>query len=456
MSNQPMIEQSPAPQSQANPTETRQEFESPFHRARKPALIGLAVVGTFFFGVGGWASFAPLDSAAVASGQVAVDSRRQTVQHLEGGIIHEIVVTEGSKVQEGDVLVRLDRTRANANVDLLNGQYLSAIGTKARLIAERDGADKIEFFGELAKDDLSPTEQEIVDGQRNVFTSRLNHYNGQRDILEQRKLQMNEEIAALDAQRKAESAQLALIQEEIGAVKELVDKGLERKPRLLSLQRAAAEISGNRGEYQGRMAQVRQQIGEIESQLIDIDNQRLTEVTGQLREVEDRIYDVKQRLSAAEDVLLRTDIVSPRTGTVVNLRYFTPGGVIRAGEPVLDLVPSDDRLVIDAMVNPLDIDVLYEGMPAQVRLSAYSQRSTPIFHARLEQLSADSMTDSQTGARFYMARVVVEDDKLDLFEDIKLIPGMPAEVMLLTGKRTAMDYLLTPITKTIERGMRER
>ncbi|MEO0393243.1 MAG: HlyD family type I secretion periplasmic adaptor subunit [Pseudomonadota bacterium] len=432
------------------------ERPSPLSRARIPAIAGLAIVGAFFFGVGGWAAFAPLESASIASGQVAVDSRRQTVQHLEGGIIEQIHVTEGSKVEGGEVLVTLDVTRARANLDLLTGQYLSAIGTQARLIAERDGETEITFFGDLDQADLSDEAMAIIDGQQNLFDSRQEYFRGQREILAQRRGQLEQEIEALTAQRKAESTQLRLIREEIGAVSELVNKGLERKPRLLSLQRAAAEIDGNRGEYQGRIAQVQQQIGEVNTQLNDLENQRLTEVTEQLREVEDRIYDVRQRLSAAEDVMMRTEIIAPRAGTIVNMRYHTPGGVIRAGDPVLDLVPSDDRLVIDAQVNPLDIDVLYEGMPAQVRLSAYSQRTTPVLMATLIHLSADAMADQTTGVTFYQARIEVDPGELDDLEDVRLIPGMPAEVMLLTGKRTAMQYIMDPITKSIRSGMREK
>lgn len=461
---QPEAEQQPIAGLKLAPAAADQDGEqaapsgmtSPFQLARKPAMTGMIIVALFFGGVGGWATFAPLESASIASGQVAVDSRRQTVQHLEGGIIQEILIDEGSIVQQGDVLIRLDTTRAAANLELLRGQYLSAIGSKARLQTERDGADQIAFFAELADEDLTQEERAIIEGQQNVFDTRQRYMNGQRDILDQRVLQLNEQISAFQAQEKAETAQLALIREEIGAVKELVEKGLERKPRLLSLQRAAAEIAGNRGEYRGRMAQVGEQISEVRSQLIDLENQRLNEVTEQLRETEDQIYDLRQRLSAAEDVMLRTDIVAPRSGTVVSLRFHTPGGVIRAGDAVLDMVPSDDRLLIDARVNPLDIDVLTTGMQAQVRLSAYSQRTMPVLGAELIHLSADALTDEATGTSYYTARIEVDADELAAVQDAKLVPGMPAEVMLLTGRRTAMEYLLDPITKSIERGMKER
>lgn len=427
---------------------------SPNTRARWPMRTGLLIVFGFFVVFGGWATFAPLESAAIAPGMVAVDSRRQTVQHLEGGIIKEILVQEGSTVEQGDVLIRLDRTRAEANVELLRGQYLSAIGIRARLIAERDGQKEIRFTGELADDVITPEKASIIEGQRNVFASRQQYYEGQREILSQRIKQLDKQIEAFEAQQKAGATQLGLIREEMASVKDLVNKGLERKTRLLALQRAAAEIVGNGGEYQGRIAQARQQIGEFQSQLNDLGNKRLSDVTEQLRQTEDQIYDLTQRLSAAEDVLARTDILAPRTGTVVNLRFHTPGGVVRPGDPVLDIVPSDDTLVIDARVSPLDIDVVSAGMPAQVRLSPYSQRSTPIFDATLESLSADIMADQQGGG-YYLARVAVNQSELDKLHDVKLIPGMPAEVMLLTGKRTMLNYLLAPLQRTIERGMRE-
>jgi len=454
---QPQAGQTPVPVPALQPgtLAAASKPDTVFNRARKPAYAGLAVVGLFFVGFGGWAAFAPLESAAIAPGQVVVDSRRQTIQHLEGGIIDEIVVHEGDQVNKGDVLIHLSRTRAQASVDVLRGQYLSAIGEKARLTAERDGLENIAFFSDLADETHTEEEQAIITGQTNVFNSRKRYFDGQVEILQQRILQIDEQIEAFQAQEKAEHAQFGLIQEEISAVKELVDKGLERKPRLLALQRAAAEIAGNRGEYQGRIAQIREQIGEFRSQLIDLENKKLNEVTEKLRETEDQIYDVQQRLAAAQDVLERSDIIAPRSGTIVNLRYHTPGGVIRAGEPVMDLVPDDDQLVIDARVNPLDIDVLVQGMPAEVRLTAYSQRSTPILDGKLAILSADAITDTQNNVSYYTARVIVDRSELDELEDVKLVPGMPAEVMLLTGKRTMLDYLMAPITRSIERGMRE-
>jgi HlyD family type I secretion membrane fusion protein len=424
--------------------------------ARRPIRVGLLICGFFFFGFGGWATFWDLQSAAVSPGVVAVDSRKQTVQHLEGGIIDQILVEEGSAVEEGQVLIRLDRTRAKANADLVRGQYLQAIGEKARLMAERDKKDNVEFPAELTEEPQSDQAREVINNQTQMFKSRGDYVVGQKEILEQRRKQLLEEINASTAQQTAAGQQLALIKQEIAGVVELVDKGLERRPRLLQLQRAAADITGNQGEYKGRIARSQQQIGEIQSQLNDLGNKSANEVATSLRDVESKIYDASQKLLAANDVFKRLEIVSPRRGEVVNMRFHTPGGVIGAGQPIMDIVPKDDELVIESQVRPTDINNIVVGMPAQVRLVSYNRRSVPVVSATLLTISADALSDQKTGQSYYLARVKVDADELHHLKEVRLVPGMPAEVMLLTGHRTPINYLLSPITSSFSKAFREQ
>ena len=425
--------------------------------ARRPIRAGIIICGFFFFGFGSWACLWDLQSAAVAPGVVAVDSRRQTVQHLEGGIIEEIMVSEGTQVEEGQVLIKLDRTRAKANADLVRGQYLQAIGEKARLLAERDKKDSVTFPEELSQEPLSDEARDIINGQLQLFKSRKDYVTGQKEILGQRRKQLEEEINASTAQQTAASKQLALIKEEIVGVQDLVDKGLERRPRLLQLQRAAADIAGNQGEYKGRIARSQQQIGEIQSQLNDLGNKGANEVATSLRDVEAKIYDASQKMLAANDVFKRLNIVSPRKGEVVNIRFHTPGGVIGAGQPILDIVPKDDDMIIEAQVRPNDINNIVVGMPAQVRLVSYNRRSVPVVSATLMTISADALSSEQrNGQSFYLARVKIDEGEIHHLKEVRLVPGMPAEVMLLTGKRTPIDYLLSPITSSFSRALREQ
>lgn len=437
------------------PPTPEQAAIDPAIAARRPIKAGLIICGFFFIGFGGWACLWDLQSAAVAQGVIAVDSRKQTVQHLEGGIISEILVEEGSKVKEGDVLIRLDKTRAKANAELVRGLYFQAIAEKARLVAERDKKDVIEFPEELTKEAGNTDIQEIITSQERLFKSRKDYVAGQKEILEQRRKQLNEEIRATTAQKLSATQQLALIKQEIVGVKELVDKGLERRPRLLQLERAAADITGNKGEYEGRIARAQQQIGEIDSQLGDLANKGANEVATSLRDTEAKIYDSSQKMLAANDVYERIDITSPRNGEVVNMRFHTTGGVIGPGQPIMDIVPSDDELIVEAQVRPNDINHITVGMPAQVRLVSYNRRAVPVVSASLMSISGDAIANDKTGMSYFLARVRVDDSELHHLKEVRLVPGMPAEVMLLTGHRTPIDYLIAPITSSFARALRE-
>lgn len=437
------------------PPTPEQAAADPAIAARRPIKAGLQICAVFFLGFGGWASFFELKSAVVAPGVIAVDSRRQTVQHLEGGIISEILVKEGTRVKEGDILIRLDKTRAQANAQMVRAQYLQAIAEKARLDAERDHKDEVAFPEELTKDAGNSDIAEIMNSQLQLFKSRKDYVAGQKEILGQRKKQLEEEINASSAQRVAAVRQLGLIQEEIKGVQELVDKGLERRPRLLQLQRAAADITGNKGEYEGRIARARQQIGEVESQLADLKNKGANEVANSLHDVEAKIYDTSQKMLAANDVYQRIDITAPRSGEVVNLRYHTTGGVVGPGQPILDIVPSDDELIVEAQVQPKDINHVTDGMAAQIRLISYNRRAVPVVGAKLLTISADAIPNEKSGTSYFLARVRVNKEELHHLKEVRLVPGMPAEVMLLGDERTPLDYLLSPITSSFNRAMRE-
>jgi HlyD family type I secretion membrane fusion protein len=424
--------------------------------ARGPVLTGIGVIGLFFGGFGAWAALSPLSSAAIAPGVVAVESNRKTVQHLEGGIIEQILVDEGEQVQAGQVLLRLDRTRSQATYDVLLGQYRAVLALENRLTAERDGLAIIAFADELTSAASNPDVAKILVGQTRLFEARRTTVEGQIDILRQSINELREEIRGLQAQQEAQAEQITLLREEYESVKRLYEKGLDKKPRILALQRAMAKLKGEEGEYDASVARARQAIGEAELRIINVQNTFQHEVVAELREAQRDLAELRDKIRAQEDVLRRMAVAAPQAGVVVALRFHTRGGVIAPGDAILEIVPSEDKLSIEARVHSDDIDVVRPGLEAQVRLSAFRRRTTPTVAGVVTRVSADRFEDERTGMPFYLARVEVDSDELSALEDVKLYPGMPAEVMVTTGERLALDYLLSPITDSIHRAFREQ
>lgn len=419
-------------------------------------LVGLLIILVFFFGLGGWAATAPLASAALAPGVVSPDGSRRTVQHLEGGIIAEMLVDDGSEVEAGDPLVVLDEVQSRASFDMLMDETHTLMAIQARLLAEITGAEALRFPDALRAAAEDPSVADIMEAQSDLFASRTQTFEGRQAILGQRINQLQAEIEGLENHIVSQQRQLELIGQEIVGVQRLVDQGLERLPRLLALQRAQAEIEGEMARNRAAIARAEQSIGETELQIITVGTQRLDELNERLTEVRSKLSELEERRRASEDVLSRTVITAPVSGTVVNMRFHTVGGVIGPGEPILDIVPRDDDMLIDARVSPVDIDVVHVGLEAQVVLSAYKQRNLPRILGTVRSVSADSLVDEQTGQPYFLARVEVPPEALEgLAEDIHLSPGMPAEVMIMTGERTALQYIIEPFVDTLRRSFRE-
>ena len=420
-----------------------------------PVIAGLVIIALFFGGFGSWAALAPLESAAIAPGVVSVLGNRKTVQHLEGGIVDEILVREGETVRSGQSLVRLDDTQARATLERLRGRYAAVSALEARLLAERDGRDSVEFAPELAAGRADPAVAAIIDGQIDIFESRRASLAGQSAILMQRIARYGEEIAGIEGQIAAEDTQLALIGEETAVLRELLEKGYARKPRLLELQRRAAEIEGSRSQNVAAIARAHQDIGEAELRISDLQASRLDEVVQLLHDAQNELNQLDEQVGAAEDILQRTDIRAPQDGTIVDLQVHTAGGVIVPGARLLDIVPSHDRLVVEARVEPDDIDVVEAGLPARVRLTAFSQRNLRRLEGRVMWVSADRLTDERTGQAYFAAWIELTEDPAEVIPGAALYPGMAAEVMIVTGARTAIDYLMAPLAASVDRAFRE-
>ncbi len=429
--------------------------ESPGPQIKGEALAALTIIGVFFVGFFGWAAIAPLQTAAIAPGVLSVDGYRKTIQHLEGGIVGEILVREGDEVSADQVLIQLADTSARATLELLLGRWMVASSLEARLFAERDGQMEIVFPKALLDRKDDPKVAQIIEGQNNIFTSRSEVLMGQGSILDQRGAQLEEEIKGIRGQIRAEDAQLKLIKVEIKDIQALYKKGFARKPRLLQLQRRAAEIEGSRNLHQAQIARAKQSIAESKMRVAELRTSMLNEVAEELRRVQGDLYDLGERLRAAKDVLARTAIRSPIAGTVVNLQVHTPGGVIGAGAPLLDIVPSERRLVVEAQIDPNDIDIVRAGLGAQVRFTAFNQRHRPAAIGTVTSVSADRLTDEASGENYYLARIELAEVDADGAETDELRPGMQAEVMIVTGERTALDYLVEPFSRSFNRAFRE-
>lgn len=423
---------------------------------RGPALVGLGVI-VFFVGVGVlWGGSAPIAGAAIAPGVVSPDGRRRTVQHLEGGIIHQILVTSGDHVTEGQPLIVLEETQALADYRRIVVQRRTYAAMQARLEAEQAGAEEITFPDWLTANANDPEVAEIIGTQQTLFETRSAAQQSRADILRQRIAQLDEEIIGLESQINSQRRQITLIASEIEDVQELLNRGLERRTRLLSLQRQQADIEGAVGANEAAIAEARQSIGETDLQILNLNTDRQDEIANELNQVRFERAGIEQDLSRTQDVLTRTSITAPISGIVVENRFSTVGGVIRPGEPILDIVPQEEELLIDARVSPNDIDSIQIGMSAQIILSAYSQRRLPRIDGRVKSISADRLVDETTGQAYFLARVEVNPQELLALEDrITLTAGMPAEVYILTGERTALEYLMEPVIQSFRRAFRE-
>lgn len=403
----------------------------------------------------GFAAFAPLDSAIVATGEIVVKTHRKTIQHLEGGTVRAIAVADGQHVAAGQVLIRLDDTLAKANLSLLQGQADALAAQQARLRAERDGAGRIEFPAALLARRGDPTVAAAMAGEANAFRARSTSVSQQIGVLGQRTEENSRTIDGLRSQRVAVQKQGALIHQELSGVEDLYTQGYVPMTRLLALRRQAADLDGQDGQLAGRIAQIEAGSGENRMQGLSLRGQKMSDVVKDLRDVETRRFDVLDRLHAAQDTMTRTTLTSPSAGVVVGLAVHTQGAVIKPGETVMEIVPDNDTLEVRARVRPEDADHVHAGMTARINLSSFRQRRLPVITGRVQTVSADRLLDEK-GVPYFTADVAVDTAALKAYPDSNLIPGLPAEVEINTGTQTPLEYLTSPISSVFRRGMREQ
>ena len=422
---------------------------------RRTVLAGVAVICFTFGGFFGWSAYAELSSAVIASGTVMVDSNRKAIQHMEGGIVKEILVRNGNTVAAGALLLRLDETRARASLAIVQSKLDQALAAQARLLAEREGAESIVVPTAFAGREADPQLQEILQGQESQFQARRETVKGETGIYEQRIAQIDEQITGFRAQQQSKSRQIELIEEELAGLKTLLAKGFAEKPKVLALEREAARLGGERGELIAEVAAAKTSISEAKLQILQLDKDLREKVEQELREVRAEILDLRERVAAASFVLDHLEVRAPEDGVIVGLQVHAHGQVVRPGQTMLEMVPVDDQLVVEAKVRPVDIDNLAIGLEADVVFTAFPQRTTPHLLGSVVYVSADRFEDERTGEAYYLARVSVSEAEAARLGERKLHPGMPADVMIKTGARTALDYLVQPLRDSIMRAWRE-
>jgi HlyD family secretion protein len=426
------------------------------NRLRGVTWTGNLLVCGFVVGLGTWSTYAPLESAAIAIGTVESESSRKTIQHLEGGIIREILVADGDVVRAGQTLISLEDTKARADAQSLQGQLWEATAREARLQAEQRGEERVSFPARLEMAQMaSPSVADVLAGQQAIFETRRQVYQSQAAVNREKRSQVEKEIEGLRAQESAAARRIDIVREESATVATLVSKGLERRPRLLNLEREIADIEGRRGEIVAQISRAGQVISESEAVLLKLEHDRQNEIAQSLREVQNQIFQIWERLQAASDQLSRTAIKAPEDGVVTDLRVHTPGGVIGAGAPLMDLVPRQDRLIVIARVRPEDIDVVRPGLSADVNLLPYNQRRVPRLHGNVMHVSADRLVDKRTDQPYYATKIRVQDPAGAGIDGVQIIPGMPAQVFIKTGRGTVALYALRPLLDSFNGAFRE-
>lgn len=422
---------------------------------RRYLLAGVATAVFFIGGIGGLAATTELSGAVIGPGRVVVDSSVKKIQHPSGGVVGQINVREGTKVKQGDVLIRLDETMTRANLGIVSKGLDELKARIARLEAERDGADAIVFPAELVEREKDPAIQRMMAGERSLFDFRRSAREGQKSQLRERIAQLGEEVAGLEQQRVAKSREIEIMKAELQSVRKLWEQKLVSLERMTALERDGVRLDGELGQLTAGIAQSKGRASETELQIISIDQEMRSEVAGELREAQGKVSELEERRVAAEDQLKRIDIRSPQDGIVHELSVHTVGGVISPGESLMLVVPVSDELTIEVHVAPQDIDQLRPGQQAGVRLSAFNMTTTPELDGELRNVSPDLTVDQRTGASHYTAYVTLPKEEVDRLKDLTLTPGMPAEVFFKTTDRTILSYLVKPMRDQVERAFRE-
>ena len=420
---------------------------------RRVAVAGYVLIFATFGVVGGWAAVAKIDRAVAAPGVVAIETNRKTVQHFEGGIVREILVKEGDGVGQGAILFRLENVQAKANYQSIESQLYTLLAIEARLIAERDQKAEITWSEELiAPNSDGAFDSHIAADQVAEFNKRRSSLQDQVEMLKSKIDQLGDEIRGTQMEKASAEGQIDFINKELIGLRELNQKKLIPATRLYAVERERERLEGAIGEAIANIAKSNGAIGEYNIQIQQLREKFQEDVAKSLVEVREKLADVRQKLVVAKDVLHRIEVVAPVDGTVQNLKVFTIGQVIRQGEPLLDIVPKNERLIIEVQFSPSDIDGVHEGQEAEVRFPAFHSRMIPLIVGHLESVSRDRLVDETSKQPYYRGIVVLENTQIPTDLRSRVRAGMPAEVIAASGERTVLSYIVSPLTQTLRKG----
>jgi HlyD family secretion protein len=422
---------------------------------RPVALASVAVAALFVGGFSAWGFYAPLASAAIAPGVVSPDSSLNTIQHLEGGIVQEIMVTEGDRVEKGDLLMRLSPVQAQASFSARERQWRRFEAERLRLEALEIDAENLAFPPELTSL-TDPDFQAFLANQQAQFTVQRQGLSERQAILGRRIGQLDQEVAAIERENEGLREQLEIVSEEMADKAQLLEQNLIRKPELLALRRLASQLKSQIASNEATIARAAQKAEEIELQILSLKTDLQDTLAKDLVRVNSELAQLEESMTSSRDVFRRTEIFAPVSGRVHNLRFETIGGIVRPGERILDIVPAEDALVIEARLSPNDIDVVAVGQVARVHLTPYSARTMAPLEGHLVRISPDAKVDEATRESYYAVRIEVDPDMLErMATNVEMTPGMPAEVFILTGEQSLFSYMATPVTSSFRRAFRE-
>lgn len=446
-----------APAKQNPPKKPASTKEGPGNWSlKRPFMLGAIGILALFLGFGGWAVYTSIAGAVVAPGQIEVEQQRQVVQHLDGGVVEEILVDEGQKVEAGEVLIRLDGTLMTTELAIVEGQYFETLARRGRLEAERGDFEEITFADELVE--FAKTSEDVakmIEGQQSLFKARKYTLEQSLSQLTKQSEQVSSQIEGIDAQLDALQEQRELIGEELEDQQSLLDRGLAQASRVLALRREAASIDGQIGELQASRAASETQQTELDVQRLRLTAERREEAETELRDLGYQSLELVERRRSLTEQINRLDLRAPAAGIVYDLKVTTPQSVIRPADPLLYIIPQDRPLVVGARIATINVDELQVGQPVNLRFSAFSSRTTPEIKGQLSRISADVLMDEATQTPYYRAEVVIPPEELARLGNLELIPGMPVEVYVQTGERSPLAYLVKPLADYFNRAFRE-
>jgi membrane fusion protein, protease secretion system len=421
----------------------------------RAARIGLWTLGLGFGGFLLWAGLAPLDEGVPGQGMVVIDTKSKPVQHLSGGLVKEVLVGEGSLVKEGQLLVRLDPAVARANFEATRQRYLNLRAMESRLQAEQRNQAKVIFHPDVTAASQDPQIRQVMLNQEQLFDTRRAGLRAELQSLEESIQGQLGLIQAYESMAVSRKSQQALLIEELNNTRGLVKEGYVPRNRQLELERMAAEASSSLAELQGNTVRAQRTVSELRQRVLARQQEYRKEVETSLSDVGREAQSDAEKFRATQDDLNRTDIKSPAAGQVVGLAFQTVGGVIGPGQKLMEIVPEDQALLIETRVAPHLIDRVTKGLPVDVRFSTFAHTPQLVVQGKVTSVSGDLLVEPQSGVAYYLARVAVTADGIKTLGKRQLQPGMPVEVVFVTGERSMLTYLLNPLTKRLAASMKE-